>query len=114
MIGEIKVKAKAQKKKKESNSALIKRLRGELAKWRENYYDEVNENSTLRSKIATLEKYLTKKFYRIKYKIRANDKQIWPCDEIVTGYSPEHAIDQLKKNKTYPDTFVLTDIQLLA
>lgn len=103
-----------KKKPKISMTKTIKNFRERIKFLEEKYHRTWIRMSDHKDELFELRKLLPLKFYSIKYKIKANDEKIYDYEEIIKSYTPELAIDQLLKAKTYPNTFKLLDIKCLA
>lgn len=103
-----------KKKKKISHTKTIKNLRTRYACLDENYWTLWNSKQKLVNYIAEIQKVFPTKYFKITFKIQANNRMIGTYTEIKKNFSLDLAIDDLKKNKTYPDTFELVDLQILG
>lgn len=105
---------KKRPKKKKSLSAQIDFLRlknHELRDYSENLHCKFRE---FQQKINFFQKILPKKYYRIKFKIMAENELFYEYTEIKESYSTEMAIIEVKTQKLHPSTFELLDITLLG
>jgi hypothetical protein len=107
---------KKKKTEKKSLSKQIRELRLRNKELKEANWGYWTKFHKLNDEIELLRKLTPLKIYRIKYKIMANDKitPLNPYEEIIQSYNVESAINEPKKDKTYPKTFKLVDIQLLG
>lgn len=102
-------------KKRKSMSAQIKSLREENRSFRDAYYKiQYTTLPNLREEMRKLERIIPKKYYRIKYKIKAKNDLVYEYSDVIESYCAELAIEKLKSNKIHPNTFELIDITLMA
>jgi len=103
-----------KKRPKKSLSAQIKSLRKERDNLRKSW-DRLSEiRWKLQDELEILKDIVPLKYFRIEFKIKANNNETFKYTEIISSYTPELAIKKLLKNKTHPTTFELLDIKLLA
>lgn len=101
-------------KKKQSQASKIKNLRIRLNKCESDYNLMWERWSDTSYELNQLRKLIPIKFYKITFKIKFNNERVLTHEEIVESYTPKLAIEKAKENKTYPKTFELIDIKLLA
>lgn len=110
---EIKEKPK-KKKKKLSWTKKLKSLR--------DYTDYLSgRNDELRDEICNLQNELReiagliqKKYFKVKFKIKAKNEEIYEYEEIKKAYSLDGAIRLIKLNKIHPSSFELIDVKILG
>jgi hypothetical protein len=102
------------KRKTPSMSANIKKLRERIKESDELSTKQYYTIRELREEIRYLKQYVIFKFYRIDFKMKASSGSTFNYSEVKEAYSPQEAIEKVKKDKTYPDTFELVDIKVLA
>lgn len=102
------------KKKKISHTARIKKYKiliQDLEKSNDSLWES---NHKLRTELNELRKLLPLKYYRIKFKIKANSGNIFEYQEFHQAYNITNLIEKTKFKKTYPDSLELLDITLLG
>ncbi len=97
-------------KKKKSNTAIIKDLREKIRRCDKESWKIWKINKDLRGEIALIRKYAPINFYKIAFKIKAANNLIYEYEKIVSAYSIEHAIENIKSNKLHPESFELINI----
>lgn len=102
------------KKKPKSLSAKLKDMKKERDGWHKRWRSIWDDNRKLYSELRELKSLLPVKYYKIEFKMKANTGGIYTYTENHESYTAEGAIQKLKENKTYPDTFELIDIKLMA
>ena len=105
---------KVKKKKPKSLSRKLRDLReayGILHRANDKYWEKIRN---LRDKVAFLESLTPLHLYKIEFKIKANNENVYTFTEIKEGYTFKNAIDNLKSDKTYPDTFELVNLTVLV
>jgi predicted nucleic acid-binding Zn-ribbon protein len=98
------------KPKKKSLTSQIKKLKEENKRYYElidKRWDQLNE---IRNELREIEKVFPKKYFKIKYKIKANNEVMFPYEETIESFSLSLAIIKIKKNKTFPESFELVDV----
>lgn len=103
-----------KKKAKKSWTSQIKRFKERIEEshqWGQRGWNEVRR---LRLIVEVLERIYQKKYFKIEYKIQSNSKNVINYNEIIHSFCLELAIEKIKLNKTYPDTFQLIDVKILG
>ncbi len=106
-----KVKKKTKKKSKTAIIAALKKRIFALSGYNDELWTDYRQ---IRDQFVKFKVHVPLKYYKIEFKIKNNVDNISSYSEVISSYSAELAIDEVKKNKTYPDTFELTNITLMA
>jgi hypothetical protein len=105
--------ANEKKKKKKSWTARLNEARESIRYWEKRYDEQWKRFRSLRDRIEEIDKVYPKKYFKIKFKIKANLGHEVETEEIIEDFSLNLAIITLKKNKTFPDSFQLVDVKIL-
>jgi hypothetical protein len=100
-------------KKKKSKTTILRKLKESRDLWKEMHEEMSDKYYKLLGIHREIQKTFPKKYFKIKFKIMADDKNIYEYEEIIEDYSLNMAIKELKSNKIYPDTFELIDVKTL-
>jgi len=103
-----------KKKKSKSLSRKLKEIKNNRDEWRYSYLMLKEEYSKLNLKINELRKLVPLKYYKIEFKMKSKSGDVISKVECHEGYTYQHAIDRLKINKIYPDSFELINIEVMT
>lgn len=103
-----------KKKKGKSLSAQLVSLRERLKYAENSFYEYRVQIGDLRNQLSRMKALLPLKYYKIKFKIKAQNDLVYEYTEIIEEFIAQLAIEKLLRNKMHPDTFELLDITCLA
>lgn len=101
-------------KKKISLSKQIKILREKLKRSEKRYWELWQTYRKLRDQLNSIEKILPMKYFKIEFKIKAEDEYIYTYEEMIKEYTLQTAIDKLLDDKLHPESFELIDVKVLG
>ncbi len=102
-----------KKRKKKSMSSQIKELKKEIDRLRELLTKRWDVNYELERKLDKVRKVFPEKYFKVKFKIKSNSGHVVELEEIKESFSLNLAIEDIKLNKTHPNTFELVDVKVL-
>ncbi len=101
-------------RKRKSLTQTIKDLRKDYAALRDIFYKKFDEIRKLEDELVDLKKITPYSYFKVTYKMMANNKNVCNYCEVKHAASLEIAIKQIKLNTTYPDTFELVEVNKLG
>ena len=103
-----------KKPKKVSFTEQIRRLKSRITDEEERSSRYWNKCKELNDRFSLFEKYFNEKYFRIKYKMKANNGNVFEYIETHKAFFLQEAIYFLLQNKTHPDSFELIDVQVFG